>query len=622
MTRQHESVDAERSCASISVGNVMRGFGQRQAAGASSDSQAGRTGTRIVVTAVVLLCLVQIASYARVEAFGADSSVYITVAQNLATDGRYEFNHRPQTLYPPGLPATLAATTALGVGAEYSAYVRLMPIFAAIGLVAWYVVLLRQVGQTIAVAATLLTATSPALYTMVTRNVSSDPLFFAVTGLAFLALTAPGWGRSRNSRRGVAAAVIFLIPAAVLVRSAGLSLVAAALAWPAFDALRGRPRHPDARRAVAIAAGLLGVATFLAWSAWSGAHEATDYHGQHMSSYFSQVAVRDPHRPELGLASAGDILLRIPRNAVVQAAHLGSLFLGGVWIAPNWYSPIVLGILALLMLGMTGAILGGKHATLGWYMLAYFGLYLLWPFDEGQRFMIPVAPLAFALIAHGAVLAWRGYRRFRREALLLSVPAAAALIAAVLLTGAAPGVQSKASLLAWGLVVPIGAALLYRDRRTHDARVGASLDSDRGSIRRFGWVLLLPLLVLSLPRHATALRENVAPRPETFRHAPSVEAAGWLRTAEPGNVMAGQVAVIHRLTDRHVVQLPISSDAALIAQTLQTHDVRFLVIAERVPFEYFEPDEETRLQQLQAAHPTLLHEVHRGRGYRIFAVRR
>lgn len=86
--------------------------------------------------------------------------------------------------------------------------------------------------------------------------------------------------------------------------------------------------------------------------------------------------------------------------------------------------------------------------------------------------------------------------------------------------------------------------------------------------------------------------------------------------------MAGQFAVIHRITDRSVVPFPISSDAALIAQTLQTHDVRYLVVADRVPYEYFEPDEETRLQQLQAAYPSLVREVHRGRGYRVFAVNR
>lgn len=588
----------------------------------SIDPQAGRTGTRIVVTSVLVLCVIQILSYARVEAFGADSSVYITVAQNLATDGRYEFNHHPHTLYPPGFPATLAATAALGLQAEYATFVRLMPVFAAIGLLAWYFALLRQVGQPIAVAATLLTATAPALYTMVTRSVISDPLFFAVSGLAILALTERGWARGRMARRGLAAAVVALVPAAVLVRSAGLAVAVAVLAWPAVEMLRRSPPHLDARRAAAIAAGLLGVTMFLLWSAWSDDREAIDYGGQHTSSYFSQLAVQDPHRPELGPASTADVLLRIPHNAVVHAAHLGSLFLGGAWIAPIWYSPIVLGILALLTLGVTSAILGGKHATLGWYMLAYFGLYLLWPFDEGQRFMLPVAPLAFALVAQGAVQAWQGYRRHRREALRYSVPAAAALAVTALLTGAAPGVQSKASVLAWGLVAAVGTALLIGGTRTEATRIGAPPDISRTTIPRFGWVLLLPLLVLSIPRHATALRENVAPRPKAYRHAPSVDAAGWLRTADPGDVMAGQVAVIHRLTERHVVQLPISSDAALIARTLRTHDVRYLVIADRVPFEYFEPDEETRLDRLQRSYPSLLYEVHRGRGYRIFAVRR
>lgn len=581
--------------------------------------RADRALQIIVVSSILALCVVQIVTYARAERFGADSSVYIQLAQNLVTDGRYEFNHRPHTLYPPGLPATLALYSAVGVSGDYASYVRLMPVFAAVGFLAWFFVLARQVGTTIAAVATLVTATSPALYVLVTRSVISDTLFLAVTGLLALSLAKLDAAKHRRASRGLLAAVLLLVPAAVLVRSAGLSVVAGLFAWAAFETLRHRSPRIERVRAIAATSAALGLASFLAWSAWSKRNAAPEYPGQHMASYVSQLLTKDPHRPELGRVTPTDVAMRLPTNAVIHAAHLGTLIFGGTWVAPLWYSPVVIGIVLLLSIGLYGAIGAWPHAFLAWYLTAYFGIHALWPFDEGQRFMIPVAPLAFAVMAQGAIIVWRWSTADPARAIRTGSIAAAATGALAAGSGDLIGIQATASVLLLGAMAVIGATFLWLNRRTHSW----SWAWNAFQIAGRGWgLLLIPPLLLGLRQIRVTMRENMSPTYVNYRHAASVEAAEWLRKARGGPVMAGQFAMLHRLTSRTVVPFPVTSDPVLIADVLRERNVQLLVVSNRQEFEYFEPDEETRLARLQSAFPALLSEAHSGEGFRIFRVER
>lgn len=585
--------------------------------------QIERSMRRVVILAVLVACAVQVTLFARAERFGADGSVYVRLAQNLAAGLPYEFNHRPHTLYPPGFPVALALAAAPKPDADYAYFVRLMPIAMAVGLLAWYLALRRLVSPGVAAAATLLTAATPAVFALVTRSVVSDGVFFAISGLAVASLSALDRTTRRGARLALCFAVLLLVPISVGVRSAALALVAALVAWPVFDALRTHSLRLDARRVVALAAGGLGLLTFFAWSGWSHRHDDRDYPGQHTASYFSQVAKKDPHRPEMGSATATDILRRIPRNSIIHAAHLGSLLLGGTWIAPLWFSPVVIGILALLVTGVVRAIRSWRDGWLGWYLLSYLGLYALWPFDEGPRFMIPAAPLAFAAMAEGATVAWRWYQRQPERALGVVSGTAAGILALAAASAEREGIQASASVAVWGLGAASGAGALFVRRAAARRRQSPTGTSGTRRVASRWWILLLaPSLALSLSRTLTLARENVAPRPTTYRHAPAVDAAEWLRSAGPGSVMAAQVAIIHRLSDRRVIAFPATTDAALIADVLRGHEVQYLVVADPVPFEYFEPNEQTRLTHLQEAFPDLLVESHRGPGYRVFRVNR
>ncbi|MCW5963100.1 MAG: hypothetical protein KIT83_03600 [Bryobacterales bacterium] len=543
------------------------------------------------------------------------------LADNLIHTGSYEFNQRPHTVYPPGFSATLAAAAYLAGSTDYSFLIRLMPVFWALGLVAWYFLLAKEYDPRWAATGCLLVATSPAVYQMTTRSVMSDPLYFAVSGWAFLAAVRLDRSSAAWTRWLLATVAATMVVGAVMVRSVGLSVCAAMIAWIFSEAIRSRNLKLSYSRGAALTAALAGLAAFLVWAAWSRVNTVPDYPGQHMSSYLSQMMTKDPHKPELGTATVLDVAQRVPENAVIHAAHLASTYFHGVWVVPVWRS--VLGVIVLLLVatGIAASIWSGDGALAAWYMLGYASLYLTWPFDEGQRFMLPAAPLGFALLCRGAKIAAQFAMRQRVPAIKAVWVLPVCVVAAVALIGRLPGAQANPSLAFWLSVTIAGTLGLVASGRVpvvegdiHRLRALSGIPS------KMAVVVVALLMSTGVYQQAVAARENLHPDPSGFRHAASVDAARWLRQAPPGNVMAGQLAVVHRLTMRPCIPFPISSDSELIASLIHNRDVRYLVVCDRLPFEYFEPDEETRLSSLQRAHPRLLRDIHRGPGYRIFQV--
>ena len=84
--------------------------------------------------------------------------------------------------------------------------------------------------------------------------------------------------------------------------------------------------------------------------------------------------------------------------------------------------------------------------------------------------------------------------------------------------------------------------------------------------------------------------------------------------------MAGQTAILHRLTGRRVVSFPISSDPQVIVEAISRANIRYLVVEDRVKNEYFFPPEEDRYRQIERAYPHMFELVHNGPGYRVLAI--
>jgi 4-amino-4-deoxy-L-arabinose transferase-like glycosyltransferase len=545
------------------------------------------------------------------------------LAHNILATGRYEFNFKPHTLYPPGFPFLLAFLTTLTGQAGYDVFVRLMPVFATLALVVWYFVLRRHSGRAAAGASCLLVATSAPLFQLVTQAVLSDAPFFLMSGLSLLCLMrldrpeAPG-----PARLLLSIGLCLATAATVLLRSAGIALCAALLAWLVTGAWRRGSGRSVPSRTAAFAA-LAGFLVFFGWIGWAKHAERRDYRGQHMGSYASVLLTTDSHRPELGTASAGRMVLRWASNAPVQASHIAVLLTRAGYLMPSWYSAPAVMTLALLLCGLVSCAFDSRRALLAWYFLAYFTVYLLWPFDEGQRFMLPVAPLAFVLIWQG-MIAVAHLVRTRPTAALSAISVFGVVLAvATITTARLPGLQGRAAVMFWPVFAAAPILLIFLVRLAGLGRATATLNSALASVaaRRIQQGIVGILVAVGVFQQAAIARTNMAPNASLFRHHSSADCASWLRTAGDGAVMAQQSEIVHRLSGLRVVSFPITGNPQIIVATMTRENVRHLVVCDPVPYEYFFPTEEERWRRMERAYSNLFRLIHQGPGYRVFEVR-
>jgi hypothetical protein len=600
----------------------MTGFGSPEFSGPVHD--------RLIVKwdgAIVLLLLVlgafQAATVQRLESFGPDSSVYITLANNLLETGRYEFDYEPHTRFPPCFPFLLACISVIAGSTSYGVFVRFMPIFSTLALVVWYFVLRRYAGRPAAGASCLLVATSAPLFQLVTQAVLSEAPFFLLSGLAL-------WCLIRLERQNTYRPPLFLpfmctclfAGATVLTRSVGVALCAGMLVWAIAALWHRGPKRIITLRA-AIFSALVGFLLFALWTGWSKHTERLDYQGQHMKSYASQFIMKDPHRPELGKASVGDMVVRIASNVPVQSSQLTTILTRIRWIAPIWYSPLTVLPFVLLLCGLASCVYDYLGPLLAGYFVAYFAIYLLWPFDEGARFMLPISPLAFVLIWRGLIALGNSLRARPVTTLAFISMSGAVLTVGIGLTHHLPGLQAQASMVFWPVFTVLLATLTFLAQRAGSAKAANTLDSIGGLIPSYSLKVIVVLMcAVGVFQQAAISRTNQAPDPSLFSHYPAADCALWLRTAGEGVVMAGQWAILHRLTARRVVSFPITSDPQVIVEVVRRENIRYLVVEDHVKDEYFFPPEEDRYQQIERAYSHMFELVHSGPGYRVFEKRR
>jgi len=567
-----------------------------------------RMATAVVIGCLVALCAWQVWAYRRVEIYHPDSSTYVVLAENLAQGSGYVFDGRPHTRFPPGLPMLLAAWSSIGDG-SYASAVRWMPIFGLVGLLASFFLIKRVESWLIAMLACLWLATSPEYFRLATRYIWSDLPYFALAALTLLLADHLRQGGGRR-RVAIAAGLAVGMVAAVVMRSAGIALIAAfgaaiAHTWRAMD-----------RRA---RAGLLAAVTFAVlvqvwWSNWTRSREVSEYAGAYMQSYAAQFLLKDPQEPELGVAGIADLAGRVSYFASAQLTRFTQLLIPVPWLDVLWFSPLVLVPAFLLIVGLGSSFRRGRSPLLGWYVLAYLGLYSLWPFDEGARFMLPIFPLMF-------LFAWRGLRltldRLQREptpgerrVVLLTLTVITVTAVLAYLQRDRPGRQALAAVLSWVVLLICAAAYSRRSRPApSNARVWIT----------GGLVLATAVMTAGLITQVKLARENLTGA-ATGSSRTLTRAAEWLRS-QPGDgpVMAQQAAILHRLSGRHVASFPVTSNGQFLADVIrQQHVVYVLVMPEQ--YEYFKPTQRVRLEALLRAAPDCCELVARETGFEVYRV--
>jgi hypothetical protein len=164
-----------------------------------------------------------------------DSVRFLGLADALLQDGRYEFNSRPHTRFPPGYPALLALLSAL-LGESYSVAITSVALQAVLALAVGYWVLRAAGRPLLGVFSIVLIASSPYFFERATRTVASDFAYMVASFAALLIAQHLAVARSR-SQLGTSAALSIAVLLAISLRSLGLALWAAlalTLAVPAW----------------------------------------------------------------------------------------------------------------------------------------------------------------------------------------------------------------------------------------------------------------------------------------------------------------------------------------------------------------------------------------------------
>ena len=542
---------------------------------------------------------------------GRDPAAYLGLAQSIAAGDGYVFNGRPHTQYPPGYPAILAGAVAI-FGDEFAALSRFTAVFFAAGvfLVAIYA-RLRDGDKTWPLPAVMLLFSAP-YFALATGGLKSEGPYI-VASMALLAFME--WNARHTARIAGTVVAGVLLAATVAIRSAGMALVLAMAITAAGNFIRSRMGGGPRRASWMVPAGavLLSLPYLAAWSRWSETQRRVLFQGEFFDAYAAQFRMRDPHLPDLGEATTLDILLRLPKGIVVHAAHAAEVFTNVSWIEPLWHSTPVLLLIVVTVAGVFRE-LRRDNPLMGWYVLLYVGMFAVWPFDEGPRFIIPVIPLLAMLAIAGARDILRGAAAGERVArgIILAVPAlgvVGSIFHALRFGGlSTQGLLSfvlwaGSFLLAWRWTHSTGWTVPRRVR-TAAVVAGASL-----------------FVLMGVRRHLVIAETRRNPGPYD-RYASVRLAADWIRQNTPPDalLMAATDAGLHLATGRATMPFPVSRDPSRLRGAFERLRPDYLLVEDRKPFEYFSPTQGERLGIIRAADFVRLEEVARVPGTRLFRV--
>jgi hypothetical protein len=354
----------------------------------------------------------------------------------------------------------------------------------------------------------------------------------------------------------------------------------------------------------------------------------------------SQLKVKNGHYPELGMATLSDIPRRVERNLVTRTAGFGQIMTRR-YISPFWSSPAVFGVLFLILLGLASSFRNAGELH-DWYFLWYEAMFLVWPWDYRDRFVFPIVPLACLYLWRGVKVA-RDYSIRRPKAVgvcfilcgvvlgVASVAFARGILAVPVATDHPRGdhLQPLAAAFFWGMLAVAG-LLLVRLHSTREARGDAPLSSWQTRIANFEdsvslrFVAILALAVLvgyGIRLQLGKGRYNMWLDIKQQASYPLVEAADWIRTQEPANlvIMARDPGMFFHYTGRRVVWFPPISDPNVLMEGIRRHHVGAIIVM-NPPSRYWLPTEDVCFQSLARAYGSAFRLSHWDPNFQVYEV--
>ena len=555
--------------------------------------RAAGSCTLIVYGTLLGIGALQLYFAVRLRDFIFGDVTYFELARSIVEKGFYGYDFRPETTLPPGLPWILAAFC-VSVSCSHAALVRSMVFFAQMGFIAAYRLLcVMRERKGVAAGICLLLATSPIVFAATSGVMPDLPYFFMSMLVLMLALQLDN---AKESRTRVLLWPLFAIVlvAAILIRSAGIALLAGLAAWLTISCFTDRAAAARRLRTF-IPALVLGIAVQGGWSLWSVRHEALQWPmiQGYPQSYLKQLGVKNGNYPELGAASLSDIPARIAHNLNDHTVTLVKLLTRKDYVNPTWVSPLILGSVLLTVLGLASSMWPSGGTVVEWYFIGYEMMYLLWPWYGEIRFFLPITPLACLYLWRGAKALVHWISKRPRVVGALTVPLAACLAMSAAAGWRSADLQPKLSAIFWVLVFIASASMLLL-RSGKPAAVLTSVLGRLGHpvVRRtkrmaapniVGVMIVVALMMGGIAQQVALGRDNLVFDITKQSGYSDIAAAKWIaaNTTADAIVMARQPSIVYHYSGRHIVWFPPSSDPQLLMEGIRRNHVEFIIISER-----------------------------------------
>jgi hypothetical protein len=332
---------------------------------------------RWLLALLLLLCLQVSADWYSTP----DTARYLSIARSMAAgDGIADLDNTAP-YFPPGYPALITAPF-LFSERPFLAISIIHLFLAAIFAVATWSWARRRIGCGAALVTALVLVNASFLYHY--RRPLSELAFMTAAMVAvellesIRSLPLPGWRGSL--RLAAAAAVLAFLP---LIREAGLVFSVGFAALAAGDWKRGRRPHaipPRALYALALA-GIVSAGLFLWYDVWEAGRSATP-----AAIHFAALLDPPGGHVEWLRKVVGFRIGEVGRIVFPGALHQTAI--------QTWRDVRLVVFVPIVLFALYGWWrLLGRGDLLAVIAPLYVGMYLIWGFEAGTRYMLPLLPL-------------------------------------------------------------------------------------------------------------------------------------------------------------------------------------------------------------------------------------
>ena len=569
---------------------------------------------------------------ATIESYGSDTSTYFELAKSLLHDHKYWFNFEPHTIYPPGFPVLLACLMSF-LGESFGVLVKGVLASYFISLIGIYYLVKIQRGAKTAFATVVLIATSYVFYFWSTVGLHSEGPYLLASVYALLFFEV-GIKTENKWVRLFSFFLVSLFSADLLLqRSIGITLVIGMILWmlnPIKCILEKSTALSWDRVKKLFPVLLIPMIVFIAWTTWCSQNRLDNRSGDYMGSYATQLLKKDPHQIDSPNISLGEFPSRMlfmmnvrVKNAALMLFNIPSRTL-------TWTNPILLLFFAVLSIGFFSALIGEGNLV-DYYVLSYAGVLLIWPFDEGMRFLLPIQPFLILYAINGIerlfdILESKRLKKFYIPFVSLFATIMLFATVKVYLRKEMSGndivsLISGAFLCLYLLYLRFGKSEKLRHKENGTNIQGAALYR-YASCPTAKVALFIAIVTLGLYQLYGAARRNLHPDPGTFLNAPTVKVSNWIaqNTKENEIIMDDEHEILHRLTKRKTFRFPLTTDPNLLREKIIENRIDFLVIFNEKEYEDYNPSAMKRFDTVKNLNPELFipeHDFGQGMIYRV-----